>query len=146
MRHDIRQIAAADARPLRHRMLRPHQPPESLVYPSDDHPLSFNAGAFLQDQLVGIASVAPEPCPLLPDIDAWRLRGMATLPEVQRQGYGAALIQRCIAHIRAHDGHILWCHGRTSALPFYRAQGFAPLGDEFLTPGTGPHYVCVLKL
>ena len=141
--HDIRPIRAEETRLLRHQLLRPHQLPEQLIYPGDDHPQSFHAGAFQRNQLVGIASVVPETCPTLPNAKAWRLRGMATLPAVQRQGYGAALVQTCITYIHSHGGAILWCHGRTSALPFYRALGFITHGDELMAPDTGPQYMCI---
>jgi GNAT superfamily N-acetyltransferase len=141
--HDIRRIRAEETRLLRHQVLRPHQLPEQLIYPGDDHPQSFHAGAFHQNQLMGIASVAPEICPALPNADAWRLRGMATLPAVRGQGYGAALVEACVAYIQSYGASILWCHGRTSALPFYRALGFVAHGDEFMSPDTGPHYVCI---
>ncbi|MBX0330633.1 GNAT family N-acetyltransferase [Oscillochloris sp. ZM17-4] len=141
MPHDIRPISAAETRPLRHQVLRPHQRPEELVYAGDDHPLAFHAGAFSAGQLVGIATVSPESCAAAPGRAGWRLRGMAALPTFQRRGYGAALIAACVAHIRGHGGEVLWCNGRTSAMTFYTAQGFAPYGDEFDTPGTGPHYV-----
>lgn len=141
MPHDIRPITAAEARALRHMVLRPHQRPEELVYAGDDHPLGLHAGAFAAGRLVGIASMSPEDCPAAPGRASWRLRGMAALPEAQRQGHGAALIAAGVAHIRSHGGEVLWCHGRTSAMAFYTAQGFAPYGDEFVYPATGPHYL-----
>lgn len=138
--HDIRRISAIETRPLRHAILRPHQPAERLIYPGDDTPESFHAGAFLNGRLVGIASVTPNahagagwPAP-------WQLRGMAAVPEVRGRGYGRALIAACLAHIAAHGGRTLWCNGRTSAIPFYRALGFATYGEEFVSD-TGPHYV-----
>ena len=138
---EIRAISAAETRPIRHQVLRPHQPPESLVYPGDDTPDSLHAGAFLGGRLVGIASVSRQPFPGGPGLDTWQLRGVATLPEARRHGCGAALVRACIAHVAARGGAVLWCNGRTSALPFYRALGFEPRGEEFETPGTGPHLV-----
>ena len=140
--HDIRPIAAADARPLRHEILRPHQPIEACIYPCDDAPDSFHVGAFLNDQLVGVATIFREPFPDEPNPNAWRLRGMTTLPQVRRMGYGASLVRACIAHVAAHNGDLIWCNGRTSALSFYRALGFREHGDEYESPaGTGPHYL-----
>lgn len=140
--HIIRPITAAEARPLRHEILRPHQPIEACVYPHDDALDSFHVGAFQNDQLVGVATILREPFPDEPHHNAWRLRGMATLPHVRRMGYGAALVRACIAYIAAHDGDLIWCNGRTSALSFYRALGFREHGDEYESPaGTGPHYV-----
>jgi GNAT superfamily N-acetyltransferase len=138
---NIRPTPAAAARLLRHLLLRPHQPPELLVYPGDDTPDSLHAGAFANGELVGIASVSRQPFMFAPAADAWQLRGMATLPQVRRRGYGAALIQACIAHAAAHGGKILWCNGRTSAIPFYEALGFQAIGEVFESPETGPHVV-----
>lgn len=138
---DIRPITAAETRWLRHTLLRPHQPPESLVYPGDDAPDSLHVGAFCEERLVGIASVTHHPFPRAPGETGWQLRGIATLPEVRGQGYGAALVRTCLEHVAAQRGAILWCNGRTSARPFYEALGFQTWGDEFETPYTGPHYV-----
>ncbi len=141
MPHDIRPISATATRPLRQRILRPHQTVDELVYPGDDHPLALHLGAFVADLLVGIASFTPEDCPHVSARAAWRLRGMGVLPAVQRQGLGTDLIQTGIAHVQRHGGDLIWCHGRTSAVPFYRRLGFVPWGDEFIVPDTGPHYI-----
>ena len=138
---DIRPISVTEARELRHAVLRPHQKPAELVFRGDDAPDAMHVGAFLDGKLVGIASVAREPFPGEPQLDAWRLRGMATLPEARRKGYGAALVQALVAHVAAHGGNLIWCHGRTSALPFYHAVGFREHGEEFTVPVTGPHFV-----
>ncbi len=138
---DIRTITPAEQRPLRHSILRPHQRPEEIIYSGDDVPDSLHLGAFLNGELVGIASVVREAPPGEVDSGAWRLRGMATTPQVRRQGYGAALVHACASHAEQHGGTLLWCVGRTSALPFYESLGFRATGDEFETPGTGPHYI-----
>jgi predicted GNAT family N-acyltransferase len=141
----VRPITAAETLPLRHAILRPHLPIESLVYPGDDALDSLHLGAFINGELVGIASVSPEAFETEPR--AWRLRGMATQDRVRGLGAGRALIEACIAHVIAHNGRMLWCHGRTSVWGFYRAMGFEKYGDEFESnAGTGAHYVMVRKL
>jgi GNAT superfamily N-acetyltransferase len=143
---DIHPIAAADTHWLRHVLLRPHQAPDTLIYPGDEAPDSLHVGAFRDGQLVGIASISRQPFPGAPDQAAWQLRGMATLPEVRRQGYGAALVRACLDHVAAHGAGILWCNGRTTAISFYQAQDFRVWGEEFEVPGTGPHYVLWQKV
>jgi GNAT superfamily N-acetyltransferase len=138
---EIRAISAAETRPLRHQVLRPHQPPETLVYPGDDAPDSLHVGAFLDGALVGIASVSRQPFAGAQALDTWQLRGMATLPAARRMGCGSALVRACIAHVHRHGGAALWSNARLSALPFYRPLGFEARGEERLTPGTGPHFV-----
>ncbi len=139
---DIRPITAEQTLTLRQSILRPHQTIAECVYPTDHSPDGLHVGAFLDGKLVGVASIFREQFPDEPQWNAWRLRGMATLPEVRRKGYGAALIRACIAHVATHGGNLLWCNGRTSAREFYRALGFREHGDEYESPaGTGPHYI-----
>lgn len=143
---DVRSITAAETRPLRSEILRPGQPPGSLVYPGDDAPGSFHAGAYLDGALVGIATVYPEPMPHIPGADldpasAFRLRGMATRTELQGRGIGRDVLGLCIDHVRASGADMLWCNARVVALGFYRRLGFQTIGDEFDIAGIGPHYV-----
>lgn len=136
----IRPITADETHELRHEVLRPHQPINELVYPGDNAPESLHAGAFHDGALVGIASVFRDAPPGETHPTAWRLRGMATHPTMQRRGIGRALIAYCVAHIQAHCGTMLWCNGRTSARAFYESMGFRVVGEEFETE-TGLHFV-----
>ena len=142
----VRPITAAETRPLRSAVLRPGQPASSLVYPGDDAPGSFHAGAVVNGEIVGIATVYPEPMPLaaeteLDPANAFRLRGMATRPDLQGTGVGRAVLARCIEHAAEARADLLWCNARVSALGFYRRLGFETVGDTFEIAGIGPHVV-----
>lgn len=139
-RHDIRSISAAETRPLRQAVLRPHQRIAELVYTADDDPETLHVGAFHEGRLVGIATVLRQPCPRAAFVEPWQLEGVATMPEVRGLGYGRAILTRCIAYVAGRGGATLWCNGRTSATGFYVALGFRTIGEEFIT-ATGPHYV-----
>ncbi len=130
----IRPIRAADTRPLRQAVLRPGQPAERNVYPYDDSGLDFHAGAFENDLLVGVASIFHESPPGEENAGAWRLRGMAVLPEKQRHGYGRALLKTCLDHIAAGGGTKLWCNAFIDAVPFYEANGLQIEGEPFELP------------
>ena len=127
-------------------MLRPNLAPEASVFPGDDAPTSQHFGAFACDELVGIATLIQEASPLDGRATDWRLRGMATVPQVRNRGIGGMLLSRCIAHVRAGGGNRLWCHGRSTARRFYERHGLKAIGAEFLSPHTGPHYLFVLEL
>ncbi|HYF62453.1 MAG TPA: GNAT family N-acetyltransferase [Herpetosiphonaceae bacterium] len=142
----IRQISAAEARPLRAAVLRPGQSPERQRYPGDDDPQTLHAGAFVGAGLAGVATLALDPPPGADDPRAWRLRGMAVAPAHQGRGLGRRLIEACVEHARRRGGSQIWCLGRTGAAPFYRSLGFALLGAEFDLPESGPHYVMRLLL
>ena len=142
----IRAISAAETRPMRSLLLRPGQPPENLVYPGDDHPDVFHGGAFEGERLVGITSIYPEAPPeayrdRLPEGDAFRLRGMATLPDARGKGHGREMLDACFEHIRNHNASLLWCNARVIALAFYKHLGLRTIGPKFEIEGIGPHYV-----
>lgn len=134
----IRPISAEEARPLRHAMLRPGAPLEKSLYPGDDAPTTRHAGAFVDGELVGVATVIHQPPPGSDDAGAWRLRGMAVRESTQRRGYGRAVLEHCFAYLREQGATLFWCNARTPAVPFYEALGFQTEGDEFLTEE--PHY------
>lgn len=71
---------------------------------------------------------------------------MATKPELQGQGIGAKVLTTCLEHAKSRGGALMWCNARTTALAFYRRHGFETVGDEFETPGVGPHFVMVRPL
>jgi len=150
---EIRGIPAAAARPLRSSVLRPGLPLEANIYPGDEDPASFHAGAYLGEKLVGVASVFQESAPaeqlarlgidqpILTRSGAWRLRGMAVDAGERGSGYGRQLVVFCLDHIRAQGGQLLWCNARASVSPFYQKLGFQAAGREFDIPESGLHYV-----
>jgi ribosomal protein S18 acetylase RimI-like enzyme len=139
--YDIRPIPAAETRPLRHVVLRPHQRPEELVYPGDEAPDTLHLGLYVEGQQLGVASLYREPRPGSSSPTEWRLRGMAVLSAHQGRGYGAALLRACLEHSAAHGCTRLWCNARTTASGFYRALGFVVEGEAFELPGIGPHHL-----
>lgn len=143
----IRAVTAEQTRPLRHKILRPHLPFETTAYLNDYDNDTLHVGAFEDDDdLVGVATVFRAPIPVgqesILSNNFWQLRGMAVKEEMRGKGCGAALVQACVNHIAQHDGGVLWCNGRTSALKFYQSLGFQTIGEEFESgSGTGRHYV-----
>lgn len=148
----VRAVPAADVVPLRHRVLRPGQPPERCVYPEDDLPGARHFAALSMGRMVGAASLYPEdpptdspagPTPGIPAGPAWRLRGMATLDEVRGTGIGSALLRTSLTHAALAGATAVWCNARTSASGFYRRHGFQVLGREFDLPDIGAHHFMV---
>ncbi|MDQ3686376.1 MAG: GNAT family N-acetyltransferase [Acidobacteriota bacterium] len=142
----IRPIPVEEVRPLRGAILRPNLSLEKSVYPGDDAHDTLHLGAYLNDELLGVASVFHQTPPGETLPAAWRLRGMAVRPDAQGRGYGRALLERCIAHVTEQGGTLFWCNGRTSALGFYHSFGFEPRGEEFDVPDSGRHFVLYLRI
>jgi len=136
----IRHITPTEARPIRHQVLRPGQPVETVMFPGDDDPTTVHYGAALRGELIGIVSLFHQK-PDWTNEDSWMMRGMATIPDYQGKGYGEALVQRCIEHAKHKGGKILWFNARTSAVDFYKKLGFETRGEVFDVEGGGPHIV-----
>jgi predicted GNAT family N-acyltransferase len=148
----IRSISAAETRPLRQQLLRQNARLEDLVYPGDDAEDTLHVGGFWGDEMVGIASVyrmppksPPRPAvwsPWAEQVDKlWRLRAMATLPDVRGKGFGGQILQACIGYVAQQDGVMFWCDARVAAAGFYARYGFVIYGEEYHVPDVGPHYL-----
>ncbi len=137
---------------LRHAVLRPHDSIADLALPGDDDAETgtFAAVDEATGEVLSTANVRLEPAPF--DVAAvagqeaaghaaWRLRGMATRPELRGRGLGAAVLDACVAHVAARGGGLLWCNARVPAVPLYARAGFVTHGDEWVDPTIGPHVV-----
>ncbi|MEL7238145.1 MAG: GNAT family N-acetyltransferase, partial [Planctomycetota bacterium] len=141
MNVETRLIAGSDTHPLRHAILRPAQPLAEMQYPGDDDRTTFHLGAFVDGDLIGIASVYQQPMPDAAGDTHHRLRGMAVAPDHAGRGIGRQLVEVSLDTVRAAGGTLLWCNARASAKGFYERLGFTVQGDVFDLAGIGPHYV-----
>jgi ribosomal protein S18 acetylase RimI-like enzyme len=150
-------VSAEAAYPLRHAVLRPGLPVESVRFRGDDHPEGAHAAAILDgdhgddsdhpdhrdhrhhrdhavdvDEIVSVGTIFPDPPPWDPAADgAWRIRGMATAEGVRGRGFGRRVLDALIAHAVAHGASLVWCHARAGAVDFYRRAGFVTTGEPF---------------
>lgn len=126
--------------PLRQKVLRPHQTFAQMQQAGDDDPeTAFFAAYDAQHQVVGTASVRRQTAPW--GEPGWRLRGMATEPDLRGRGIGAAVLARVIDHVARLGGGLLWCNARVPAQRFYERAGFVTRGDPWIDPEIGPHIV-----
>ncbi|MGO9911434.1 MAG: GNAT family N-acetyltransferase [Acidimicrobiales bacterium] len=131
---------------LRQQVLRPHQRVEEMVLLGSGHPDAIVIGATVaaSGEVVGTAAVSPEVPPadfdaVLPPGRRWRLRSMATRPDLRGTGIGAVVLDAAIEHIARLGGGVVWCSARTPALTFYERAGFATFGDVWVDELIGPH-------
>ncbi|HKC26925.1 MAG TPA: GNAT family N-acetyltransferase, partial [Jatrophihabitans sp.] len=138
------QIRVADAdstRAVRRAVLRPTWPPDSPMH-GDENADAVLLAAVEDGTVIGTVLILPRPYPHRPELDgAWQLRGMATIPARQGTGIGSRLVCAAIDEARRRGGRLLWCDARTSAVGFYRKNGFVTEGPEFLHDESAiPHY------
>jgi GNAT superfamily N-acetyltransferase len=139
---DVEEVPVGEVLTLRAEVLRPGLPLDASRYAEDDADGTHHVAVRLHDgRVVGCATYFPDPWPgskAPVDGPAWRLRGMATAPEVRGLGAGGLLLDRGIALVGKAGARLLWCNARTVALGFYVRYAFQVDPEEF---PSGPHGV-----
>ena len=130
------RISAQDTYPIRSKMLfRGDNPNESCQFKGDDEDQTFHLGAFIEGQLVSVASMYFEKHPDIEEPYQYQLQGMATLVEHQYKGLSSALLQVAFPIVKQNFCHLVWCNAREEAIGFYKKVGFEGIGDkQFIDP------------
>ncbi len=142
----VLRINSRDTYNLRQKILRPNGTIEDCKFLGDEDDQTFHLGAFINGKLISISSFYFEKHPKLADLYQYRLRGMATLPNFQKQGFSSALINMSFTIIKKNLGSVLWCNARETAVGFYKKLGFEILGEKFEIPNIGPHFLMAKNL
>jgi len=143
---EFRKINPEETYSIRHRVLRPHQALDDCKYPADFETNSFHLGAFLNHQLIGVASFYQEVNPALNGEIQYRLRGMATLPDYRSKKAGSGLLFEGIEMIRKRKSDTFWCNARTTVSDFYKSLGMDEMGEVFDINPIGPHKLMYMYL
>ncbi|MCS6789866.1 MAG: GNAT family N-acetyltransferase [Bacteroidia bacterium] len=137
--------------PLRWQVLRPGLPPEAAYFPGDEDRETLHFAALTEEgEVVGVASYFSEVYePLYQGTRMYRLRGMATHPDWQRQaGIGTLLLRRSLSFLKAQGIEVVWCYARIEAVAFYQKNGFQrwEAAGQIDIPGVGLHEVWYIPL
>ena len=126
-------------------MLRPGEPASSVAHDYDHFANVVHVAAVdATREVVACATLYPEETP--DGRPAWRLRAMATAPEVRGKGYGASTLRYGMQLARDRGATLVWCNARSGAVWFYEHLGFVKTSEEFEIPPIGPHYVMEIAL
>ncbi len=142
----VKEISARDVLRIRKNMLRPDHPEAQCVFDGDNDESTFHLGAFIDKNLVSIASFYFEKNDVFEITHQYRLRGMATTQEFQGKGLGKSLIKTALPIIKRNQVNTLWCNARSAAVGFYENIGFNIESAEFEIPQIGPHYLMKLEI
>lgn len=119
----IQEITLDEVLEIRHSILRFAESPQESILPGDNDAKTRHFGCFVAGNLAGVASLFIENLADRPNIGN-RLRAMAVLELMQRQGVGTALIEATIHASSVANSDYLWCTVRPNALDFYTRFGF----------------------
>lgn len=125
---------------IRHIVLRDGLPRESCFWETDRLPGVFHLGGWIDNRQVGTATFQPDHNPDFPEEPAYRLRGMAVLPDARGFGVGALMLLTGMDRVRQLGVPLLWCDARIGAVPFYTRYGWVQYGECFEIPSAGTHY------
>lgn len=145
MIYTIKEITASQTRPLRHSVLRPGLPVESVTYTEDSQEGSLHFGLFIDELLVTVASFYKQSNALFQAKSQYQLRGMATDPAYRNKNAGKMLLNYAICRLKEMNAELLWCNGRLVAQSFYERLEFMTIGEMFLSVEI-PHKVMWLAL
>lgn len=132
--------------PLRSKMLRNGADINECIFPTDANKGIFHLAYYVDEtEIATVATFYPQSMENR-EGDGYQLRGMATDTAFSGNGYGALLVKYAVDYIKEAKADYIWCNARTSAVDFYKKQGFEIFADEFEISGVGPHYIMILNL
>lgn len=134
------ELDAEQTHPIRRAVLRNDTPDTAVVFDGDDLADTIHLGIEADGELVAIGTWIVRRYPDLPGHAAHQLRGMAARPGHRGAGLGSLLLESGVDRCRAAGSTVVWARARVSALDFYVARGFEPIGVEYVDLTTGlPH-------
>jgi len=139
--YTVRSITADEVTPLRVALVHRHDRSAPASYPADDHPGTLHAGGFLDDALVGIATVHPEAMPGGRSTGSWRIRDLAVDHGHRGRGLGGLLLDRCLEHVAESEGRVVWCRAPAGTFGFFKRRGFRRHGEPSTSPRGEPEYL-----
>ena len=137
----IKKINYFDTFPVRSSVLRQGKPIETCSFLGDDAVDTTHFGLYIENNIIGVASVFTSKNENFDIKTHLQLRGMAILKEHQNMGFGKLLIEEIFSFIESSQVELLWFNARESAVPFYEKLGCTKKGDSFEIPEIGSHFL-----
>jgi len=141
----VRAIPVGEVRMLRRALL--HAPDEPFVseYPGDDDPEALHLAGYRDREMVGVASLVPEPLPVEPGPDEWRIRGLAVEHGHRGYGLGGLLLDRLLDHAAAMGARIVWGIAPAAAYGFCFRYGLERHGEPLVDADGTPLYRVIAR-
>ena len=137
----IKKINYLDTFPVRSAVLRQGKPIETCSFLGDETVGTTHFGLYIENNIIGVASVFTSNNENFDIKNQFQLRGMAILEEYQSTGFGKLLIEEIFNFIESTQVELLWFNARESAVPFYEKLGCTKKDPSFEIPEIGPHFL-----
>lgn len=126
---------------VRHPVLREGRPIEECYFEGDDLESTKHFGCYLDDKIIGVASLFKNNHDKINGDECYQLRGMAVLKEFQNHNFGSLLLSEVEKYLKEINCAVLWFNARTNAVPFYKKHHYVIIGNAFDIPNVGEHYL-----
>ncbi len=137
----IKQIKANDVIEIRHQALKTGQPKEVCYFEGDLDEGTKHFGAFLNGELVGVLTMMLKKTNNFKVYPVYRLTGLSILPEHQHKNIGKRLLHFAEENISRKGSVMIWCFARTTAISFYKKNGYQLNVQEVILPRIGSHRI-----
>ena len=124
---------------LRNEVLWPHKTFENCILETDRLSTTFHFGIQEDGLTVATVTLQQEKTVTLQQEKQYRLRAMAVREGYRGQGFGEAIVESGLNHLRELGVEVVWCDARVAALNFYRRLQFEELEEEYDIPIIGLH-------
>jgi predicted N-acetyltransferase YhbS len=124
---------------LRNEVLWPHKTFENCILETDRLSTTFHFGIQEEGLTVATVTLQQEKTDKLQQEKQYRLRAMAVREGYRGQGFGEAIVEAGLNHLRELGVEVVWCDARVAALNFYRRLQFEELEEEYDIPIIGLH-------
>jgi ribosomal protein S18 acetylase RimI-like enzyme len=137
--YKARQIQSEEIQQLRNEVLWPHKTFENCILETDRLSTTFHFGVQIEGLTVATVTLQQEKNQRLQQEKQYRLRAMAVREGYRGQGFGDAIVEAGLNHLRELGVEVVWCDARVAALNFYRRLQFEELEEEYEIPIIGLH-------
>ncbi len=122
----IEQIPAQLTLKLRKEVMYPDMTLKEVQLPQDDD--GYHFGLYYQNQLVTVVSTFIHH-------DKMQFRKFATQNNLQKLGFGSAMLKHIIGFAKKQNIRLIWCNARQNASGFYAKFGFVKTESTFHKDG-----------
>ena len=133
------QLQPEEIQQLRNEVLWPHKTFENCILETDRLSTTFHFGIQIEGLTVATVTLQQEKSHRLQQEKQYRLRAMAVREGYRGQGFGDAIVEAGLNHLRELGVEVVWCDARVAALNFYRRLQFEELEEEYEIPIIGLH-------
>jgi ribosomal protein S18 acetylase RimI-like enzyme len=145
------QLQPEEIQQLRNEVLWPHKSFENCILETDRLSTTFHFGVKVEGLTVATVTFQQEKSDKLKQDSSkdvsqdalqekqYRLRAMAVREGYRGQGFGDAIVEAGLNHLRGLGVEVVWCDARVAALNFYRRLHFNELEEEYEIPIIGMH-------